>query len=244
MVHPLLLKGTRMNQLENKQLIKIILACFLFILTQYSAIQGQADTFSLQVEHDSDTYLFDVDKNYIQILKNDDSIMKYTMKEAKKTKVGQQKKLTDFQKESISLIKTLSLQFLLFAAGIFSLTVIYLLQNPRRFSWIGIPFIILASYLFFGASMYFGYRVWGNIIWQLKGNAFDSFHGILVYDAKYQFYSFFIGSGILLGSILLNTILAVARPTPGNGKGEAEGAEQPQEPAKTQGAHESQPHEE
>ena len=115
--------------------------------------------------------------------------------------------LSEAQKESIGLIKTLSLQFLLFGAGIFSLTVIYLIQNPMRFPSISIPIIILISYIFFGASMYFGYKVWGNIIWQLSGDSFDSFNKILVTDAKRQFYSFFIGSFILFGSIVINMIL-------------------------------------
>jgi hypothetical protein len=115
--------------------------------------------------------------------------------------------LSETQKESIGLIKTLSLQFLLFGAGIFSLTVIYLIQNPSSFPSISIPIIILISYIFFGASIYFGYKVWGNIIWQLKGDNFDPFNEILVNDAKRQFYSFFIGSFILFSSIVVNMIL-------------------------------------
>ena len=112
--------------------------------------------------------------------------------------------LSETQKESIGLIKTLSLQFLLFGAGIFSLTVIYLIQNPSSFPSMVIPIIILVSYIFFGASMYFGYKVWGNIIWQLNGNNFDPFNEILVNDAQKQFCSFFIGSFILFVSIIIN----------------------------------------
>lgn len=175
------------------------------------AIPRHTETFSVEFKHIDDHYLLRFDDRQIELLKNDDTIFLYSKKKHIHENISARKELTDFQKESIELISTLSLRFILIAVGVFSLTGIFLLKTPTRFSWIGIPFFIIGSYIVLGMSIYYGYKVYGNMIWQLRDQGFNAFDEILRKDAIIQFYCFWAGGLTFIGAIFLNFIIELIR---------------------------------
>lgn len=192
----------------RKRLFKANLFFSLILLMSFpsSAVSGEIDPFSIEHKHGDVNYIINVESNYIEIIKNSEKIFKYSIKKDEEKITAE---LTNFQKQSIDLIKTVSLQFILIAVGVFSLTGIYMLKSPADFNWKGIPFIIIGSYVLFGISIYYGYRVYGNIIWQLAGGNFDSFHKVLTKDGIIQFYCFFIAGLVFIGAIFLNFLIGL-----------------------------------
>lgn len=162
---------------------------------------------SIEFKSGEDNYLISFDSDHMELVRDNNKIFRYSTRKYDKQSMESKNELTDFQKESIGLVKTFSLRLILIAVGVFSLTGIYMLKSPRRFIWIGVPIIIIFSYFLFIISIYYGFMVFGNIIWQLSKESFDAFDEVLVKDGRTQFHYFFIAGVMFIGAIFLNFII-------------------------------------
>jgi hypothetical protein len=189
---------------------RIFSTVFLTICVGSIAFCVYADILELQSTATEENPSIKLRADSVRLRKNTDPIL-YPREKPSIIDILPEEELTDFQKESIESIRTLSLQFILIAVGVFSLTGIYLLKTPTQFKWIGIPFIIIVAYILFGLSIYYGYRIHGNIIYQLEGEKFDSFDAVLVRDGKSQFWLFFAAGFTFIGAILVNFIISLFR---------------------------------
>ena len=187
----------------NVSRLKLILLLPLIISLSWISVLEGIENSSIEFESGGNEYLLKINDKCIELERNGHRVFRYSTIDPQNKIMGEEK-LTDFQRQSIDLIKTFSLQLILIASGVFSLTGIYLLKNPTKLNWSGVPFIIIVSYCLFAYSIIRGFMVLGNVVQQLSGGSFDPHHAALLDDARIQFYCVFIGGFIFIGAIFLN----------------------------------------
>jgi len=116
------------------------------------------------------------------------------------TSQSQDKVLTEFQKETISSIREITLQLLLLAVGVFALAGGYAADKDKDFRYLPLGWI---AFLLLGVSVVAGLLTYGNLIYTLGKSSFDPFSQIRTL-AAIQWVSFGFGGLLFMFFVLFN----------------------------------------
>lgn len=108
--------------------------------------------------------------------------------------------LTDFQKETISSVRDITLQLLLLAVGVFALMGGFVSSEKRTFTHILLGW---ASFLLLGISVVAGLVTYGSLVYMLGNDNFDLF-GPFRIPALIQWTLFGFGGFAFMLFVLLN----------------------------------------
>lgn len=115
--------------------------------------------------------------------------------------IAQSTDLTEFQKETITSIREVTLQLLLLAVGVFALMGGFASGENREFRYIRLGW---TAFLALGASVVAGLIAYGSLIYSLGKNSFEPFSGVLRFFAASQWVTFGLGGMLFMLFVLRN----------------------------------------
>jgi hypothetical protein len=113
------------------------------------------------------------------------------------TSLYAQADLTEFQKQTIESVRSITLQLILIAVGVFALLGSFSTAENAKFRT---RWLLWLAFICLGFSVVAGLLAYGNLIWSLSRREFDP-GGTLAELAKWQWILF--GSGGLLFAIFV-----------------------------------------